>query len=289
MTNSILATCTVTSAALGCGTPPSPPPPPPDPPVVCCRISSWFIDPVCNKEVLILCYFREDGLPLYISNPMPLPFTQQCACGFTPLPTLPGVMDGGITFGPPSNPFDSCDILGPDQPGYGPFTPLCEPQTAQQIDSFFDVFYNVAKIPPRSGPCPRQSTVFSFRGPGQIQPGVPFVVYRKVIVPRGFDPNVLCSATTSNLSAIGLFLVDNGTPFIEPPAAGLPPIPFSQFSQNPGASAMYKVKCLPLDLPGPCPFPCPVPPFCAGDADGNGFVNFADITATLANFGRICP
>jgi hypothetical protein len=30
-------------------------------------------------------------------------------------------------------------------------------------------------------------------------------------------------------------------------------------------------------------------PFCAGDADGNGTVNFTDITNVLANFGTVCP
>lgn len=30
-------------------------------------------------------------------------------------------------------------------------------------------------------------------------------------------------------------------------------------------------------------------PFCSGDADGNGAVNFTDITNVLANFGNVCP
>jgi hypothetical protein len=30
-------------------------------------------------------------------------------------------------------------------------------------------------------------------------------------------------------------------------------------------------------------------PFCSGDADGNGTVNFTDITNVLANFGTVCP
>ena len=31
-----------------------------------------------------------------------------------------------------------------------------------------------------------------------------------------------------------------------------------------------------------------VGPTCPGDADGNGVVNFSDITAVLANFGLLC-
>lgn len=30
-------------------------------------------------------------------------------------------------------------------------------------------------------------------------------------------------------------------------------------------------------------------PFCAGDADGNGVINFTDITSVLANFNAMCP
>lgn len=32
-----------------------------------------------------------------------------------------------------------------------------------------------------------------------------------------------------------------------------------------------------------------IPAFCAGDADGNGIVNFADITSVLANWLGMCP
>lgn len=276
--------------ALACGHPPVEPPPPPAPPVVCCRIVSWFQDPICGKDTLLICYFREDGLPLYVSNPMPLPGNQQCACGFPRLPEFPGVADEGIIFGPMGNPSDSCIVLPNEVPGYGPFTGLCDPQTNQQIDSFFDVFTSVGQIPPSQSLCMRSASVFQFRGgPDQfIPPGVNFTIYRKISIPRGFDPRLL-APPTGGLSSVGLFLVDNGVPFVEPPAAGLPPIPFSQFSQNPGFSAFYKVKVLPFDLPGPCPFPCIAPPSCPGDADNNGLVNFADITSVLANFGSICP
>lgn len=279
LAQSALSIACLTGMALACGTPPVPPPPPPAPPIVCCRIAAWFIDPICKKQVLILCYFRQDGLPLYQSNPMPLLATQQCACGLSALPHLPGVMEGGISFGLPGNPLQSCLPMAPDQPGYGPFTPPCDNQLTPQINSFFDVFYSAANIPPTSTGC-NLSSVFQFGGPGTIPPGIPFVVYRKVIVPRGFNPATLCTGE----SAIGLFLVNNGTAFAEPPQQGLPPVSFAAFAGNPGASAFYKVKCLPLDLPGPCPLPT-----CPGDANGDGSVNFADITSVFSHWLVPCP
>ncbi|HBS28743.1 MAG TPA: hypothetical protein DEB06_04675 [Phycisphaerales bacterium] len=250
---------------------------------------SWYIDPICNKEVLILCYFREDGLPLFVSNPMPLPASQQCACGLGKLPPLPGVMDGGISFGPvpPAGTTDFCIPLPGDVPGYGPFTPQCDPQVSQQVDSFFDIFYQLGEVPrDPTDPCPSLSTTFSFRGgPNSfIPPGQSFVIYRKVIIPRGMDPNLLCGF---GLSGIGLFLVDGGVVGLEPPAAGLPPISPGEFLQNP-SGAFYKVKCLPLELPGPCPpLGCPRP--CPGDADLDSDVDFDDITTVLARWLQPCP
>lgn len=281
----LMTLVTVVGSALGCGTPPQPPPPPPAPPVVCCRIVSWFIDPICqDREIFIICYFREDGLPMFVSNPMDVTPGQQCGCGLGSLPPIPGVADGGIAFGPPGQPGDSCILFPSNQPGYGPFTPECNPQTANQIDSFFDIFYNLAKIPaPSTGPCPNVSTTQQFRGPGFIPPNVTFGVYRKVVAPRGFDPNNLCG---TGLTAIGLFLVENGQVFIEPEAPGLPPVTFQQFQQRQGRGAMYKVKCLPFDLPGPCPLgaePCP------GDLNNNGVIDFGDIGFLLASFGSPCP
>lgn len=285
---SVLAATGLASAVLACGTPPGPPPPPPAPPVVCCRIVAWYQDPVCiGRQTIILCYYREDGLPLFVSNPMPLPASQQCGCAVSKLPNFPGVEDGGIAFGPVGDPAARCITFPQDVPGYGPFTTLCSPQTTQQIDSFFDIFTKAAGIPrDTSTNCPQQSNVFSFSGPGQIPAGVGFGLYRKVIIPAGFNPNLLCGF---GLSAVGLFLIDNGVPFVEPPASGLPPIPFGQFAQNPGASAFYKVKCLPLDLPAPCAFPCVAPTPCLGDANNDGIVGFGDITTVLNFFGRICP
>lgn len=286
--SALLSAC-VTAGVLACGTPPMEPPQPPAPPVVCCRIVSWYVDPICpGREVLILCYFREDGLPLFVSNPMPLPFNQQCACGLAKLPPIPGVMDGGISFGPvsPAPLAESCILMPPDLPGYGPFTPLCEPNSNFQVDSFFDVFYTLASFPTDpTDPCPRPSTVFQFRGgpDAVIPPGVPFAVYRKIVIPAGLDPNLLCG---SGLSSIGLFLIDSGNVLIEPPAPGLPPMTLPQFQMAGGIGAFYKVKCLPLDLPGPCPLggaAC-----CVGDANCDGVVDFNDITAILANWLQIC-
>jgi len=278
-----LALACCAAGALACGVPTTPPPPPPAPPIVCCKIVAWHRDPICpGRQVLILCYFREDGLPLYQSNPMPLASGQQCACGLSPLPAFPGVADDGLSFGSAANPDQDCMTFPPNVPGYGHFTPECNPQTNQQVDSFFDVFTRIAEIPPLTGPCPRLSSVFSFSGPGQIPPGQTFRVYRKVVIPAGFNPAALCPP--GGLSAVGLFLVDNGQVLAEPPALGLPPVGLSQFFQNPGASAFYKVKCLPLTIPAPCPLPG-----CRGDSNGDGIVNFADITSVLSNWALQCP
>lgn len=35
-----------------------------------------------------------------------------------------------------------------------------------------------------------------------------------------------------------------------------------------------------------CP---PVPPLCSGDSDGSRTIDFSDITATLSNWGGTCP
>lgn len=291
---SLLGALCVTGAALACGTPPTEPPQPPAPPVVCCKIVSWYIDPICpGREVVIICYWREDGLPLFLSNPMPLPASQQCACGLGALPQLPGVMDAGIAFGPAGGPPAApCIPFPPDVPGYGPFTPVCNPQVNAQVDSFFDIWYELAQIPrDPTAPCPRLSSVFQFRGSPnhQIPPGQAFGLYRKVVIPSGFDPNQLCGF---GLTTIGLFLVDNGTVLLEPGvpmAAGGAPIPLPLFpppAGTPGGTgAILKVKCLPFDLLTPCP----VPPGCPGDANGDGITNFSDINAVLANWLIPCP
>lgn len=281
---SALGAACISAGALACGTPPQPPPPPPAPPVVCCRIVAWYIDPICpNRQVIIVCYFREDGLPLFQSNPMPLPSNQQCACGFPKLRALPGVMEGGIAFGPVSaNPLQVfCEPMPPDQEGYGPFTPLCEPQSQQQVDSFFDIFYSIGGFNPGdpTDPCPKLSSVMQFRGSPNtfIPPGVPFAVYRKIILPLGVDPNLLCGG----LSTVGLFLIDNGNVLIEPPAPGLPPLDLAGFANGGGMGAIYKVKCLPLDLPSPCRVPGAC---CPGDANGDGIPDFNDIVMILSRW-----
>lgn len=274
----VLALCSAAGAAFGCGTPPTEPPPPPAPPIVYCVPVTWMEDPNDPaSDMVILWYYRIDGLPLYQSNPMPLFPTQACACGLSPLPLIPGVQDLGLSFG---GAYDPCAGLPDNVPGYGPFVPLGGAGIPPQIDSFFDVFYNVANIPPS----PQPASSFAFGGPGTIPPGVVWDVYRKIRVPRGFHPRNLCPPGA--LSAIGLFLVENGQVFAEPPAQGLPPIPFPVFAQNPGASAFYKVCWAPFCQRIPCR---PAVPPCPGDANGDGLINFADITNVLANFNMPCP
>jgi hypothetical protein len=273
-----LALLSAVGSALACGTPPQPPPPPPDPPIVYCVPVIWMEDPVDpTADMVVLWYYRIDGLPLYQSNPMPLFSNQACACGLSALPAIPGVQDLGLSFGAA---YDPCGGLPDNVKGYGPFGAIPSGPLTQQIDSFFDVFYNVAAIPSTMP----GNAAFGFSGPGTIPSGVIFDVYRKIRVPRGFHPRNLCPPGA--LSAIGLFLVQSGQVLAEPPALGLPPIPFPQFQQNPGQSAFYKVCWAPFCQRIPCR---PVPPFCAGDANGDGIVSFADVTTVLANFGAICP
>jgi hypothetical protein len=285
--SSILWSVGMVGSALACGTPPIEPPPPPAPPVVCCRVVSWFLDPTdLTRQCVVVCYFREDGLPLYQSNPMPLAGSQACACGLSPLPNIPGVSEGGVSFGPAGGADPDCAPLPANVNGYGPFgNDPCSP-AAQQVDSFFDVFYTAAGIP-RDPTSPRSSSTFSFSGPGIIPPGVTWRVYRKICFPRNVPVSqVVCPP--GSLSAIGLFLVSDGQVFAEPSGPGLPPVPFQQFIKSPGQSAFYKVKCLPLTLTAPCD-PCVAPPFCSGDANGDATVNFTDISTVLANFGAACP
>jgi hypothetical protein len=88
--SAVACALTVTvSSVFACGAPTEPPPPPPAPPIVCCVVVDWFVrpdEPDC--EFLLLRYFRQDGLPLYQSNPMPLLPTQQCLCSLPALPTI---------------------------------------------------------------------------------------------------------------------------------------------------------------------------------------------------------
>ncbi|MBL8747156.1 MAG: hypothetical protein JNK58_12480 [Phycisphaerae bacterium] len=273
-----LAIAATAATAIGCGTPPTEPPPPPNPPIVYCVPVTWMEDPNDPAaDMVILWYYRIDGQPLYVSNPMPLFPTQACACGLSPLPAIPGVQDLGLSFG---GAYDPCAGLPDNVQGYGPFAPPTLPTTIPQIDSFFDIFYSAAAIP-NSG---ASATAFSFSGPGTIPPGVVWDVYRKIRIPRGMNPRNLCPPGA--LSAIGLFLVDNGQVFSEPGAQGQPPVPLPLFIQNPGASAFYKVCWAPFCQRIPCR-PAPTP--CPGDANGDHLVNFADITSVLANFNMPCP
>lgn len=275
-----------TAAVLACGTPPEPPPPPPDPPIVCCFVIDWWIDPADpGFEYLTVRYVRDDGLPLFQSNPMPLPPTQQCACALPPLPqsaAAAGVQVVGLSFG---DILPSWQGLPPDVPGYGPFEPIDPTDNTQfQVDSFFDIYYQLGGIPiPPAGE--RLSSVFQFGGPGDIPPGQVFDVYQLLRIPAGFDPNQLC--LPQQLGGLGLFLVDNGQVFVEPPAPGAPPLNLAQFAANGGNAAFYKFRWYPLHVPPPCPIiigpnPCP------WDFNGDGNVGAADLAQLLGAWG-FCP
>ncbi len=284
--NTLLSTtalaCT-TAAALACGTPPEkapPPPPPPDPPIVCCVVIDWQIDPDDpNWECLIVRYFRMDGMPLFQSNPMPLPPFQQCACAVPPLPDFAeakGVHTAGFSF----SPFADWAGLPPDAPGFGPFQPNTDPSIQAQVDDFFNIYYQAAGGTATPPPSNRLSDVFSFAGPGDIPPGVFFDVFQKIRIPAGWDPRQLC--VPGQMAPLGLFLVDNGQVLAEPGQAGAPPLPLPQFAMNPGAGAFYKFKWYPIIVPPPCP---PLPPGCPWDFDGDGVVGSSDLAELLGRWG----
>ncbi|MCB9849005.1 MAG: hypothetical protein H6814_11395 [Phycisphaeraceae bacterium] len=283
-----LTALTATSVALACGTPPpqNPPPPPPDPPIVCCSVIARVpcpIDP-CNFEYWIVCYGRIDGLPLFVSNPMPLPPNQTCLCGLPPMPqaaAAAGASVVGVWFTNPGNiPWDPTQI--PDEPGYGPFNPITDPNLQLQVDSFFDIYYTAAGLMPPPG-TDGLSSIFGFSGnpdgTGQIFPGLAFNIYKCLRVPRGFDPNLLCPPLQE--AALGLFLADNGQVGLEPGQGGNPPIPLPLYV--PGDGAMYKIRWYPMMVPPSCPPPLP------GDLNGDLVVNTADLGILLGNFGSIHP
>ncbi len=271
------------SSVFACGTPPEPPPPPPDPPIVCCVIVDWFVRPdMPDCEYLLVRYFRQDGLPLYQSNPMPLFPNQQCLCSLPAFPSNvpPNVQVVGFSFGNP-------DILPwqglpENAPGYGPFEPIHDPNIVSQIRQFNGA-YNAAAGDTIPGTAPPQ--VFGFGGPGQIPPGVVFDVFQLIKIPVGFDPRNLCPFPGA-MAPIGLFLGQDGQVFAEPLFPGQPPIPFPQFQQNPGASAFYKFKWYPLIVPPPCP---PLGPSCPGDINGDGLRDFTDLNILLGVYNVPCP
>lgn len=278
----LLAVGSLAAAALACGTPPpnDPPPPPPDPPIVCCVVIDKQPDPSDpGFECWIVRYFRQDGRPLYVSNPMPLPPTQRCVCAVPPLPpeaVAAGASVMGLSFGgqPPWR------GLPPNQPGYGPFQPV--PLGAPiygQASEFFNA-YRLAAGPTVTPPPGGFAQLWSFGGPGQILPGLVFDIYQKLRVPSGFPPSLLC--VPGQMWMIGLFLQDGTTLFAEPISTGLAPIPLPQFQQNPGNSAFYKFKWYPDIVPPVCP-PCP------GDTDSDFDVDFGDLNIVLSFFGVICP
>lgn len=289
-------------AALACGHPPVPPPPPPKPPLVCCMVIDHFVDPTDpNFECVIVRYFRRDGLPLYSSNPMPLVPGQFCLCALPPLGSAAiacGARIVATTFGDPKNiPWQG---LPPDQPPYGPFQPVNDPNLQIQVDQFFTLYAEAATPPPTAPGEPQNirppdtglSQLWTFGPPagatGQIPPNVVFDIYQKIRVPRGFDPNCLCPP--NQIWFFGLFFVDqdaagNTILQVEPGAAGNG-LTFGQFAQNPQNSAFYKFRWYRPVVPPPCP---PTPGPCPGDANGDGVVNFADITGVVANWLRPCP
>lgn len=281
LASAVACALTVTvSSVLACGAPTQPPPPPPAPPIVCCVVVDWFTrpnEPDC--EFLLVRYFRQDGLPLYQSNPMPLLPTQQCLCSLPPLPTSAigaGVQVMGFSFGRP----DNLPWVGlPDNvPGYGPFQQVGSPSILNQVQQFNAIYAKAAgDLIPASGP----PQVFGFAGPGTIPPGQVWDIFQVIKIPRGFDPRLLCPFSGA-MGAVGLFLGDGGQVLAEPVAPGLAPIPLAQFAQNPGASAFYKFKWYPLIVPPPCP-PCP------GDINGDGRRDFADLNILLSFFNIPCP
>jgi len=239
------------------------------------------VDP-CNFEYWILCYGRIDGLPLYQSNPMALQVNQVCACAVPPLSTgavAAGASVIGLWLTNPLNvPWDPTMI--PDEPGYGPFEPTPDPNIQFQVDSFFDIYYQAALVPPpTTGPAGNLSTVFQFRGPGQILPNLVFNVYQCIRVPRGFDPALLC--TPLQEGAIGLFLGQDGVIALEPLAPGLPPIGITGFV--PGDGAIYKFRWYPVNVPPSCP------PAFPPDINSDGLVNTADLGLLIGSFGSPGP
>jgi len=280
-----IALSCICGSAVPCGTPPQPPPPPPSPPIVYCSPVRWIVDPTNpNFQCIIVRYFRIDGRPLYQSNPMPLLSSQQCACALPPLSSAAvqgGAQIAGISFGAGPD----CNGLPPDVPPYGPWTRNTLPSITGQVGSFFNAYASAAQGTVQPPDATSFFDVFSFAGPGTIPSGVVWDIYQYIRVPNGFPMNTLCIPGQAWM--IGLFLIDGGQVLAEPPAQGLPPIPFNQFATNPGASAFYKFCWLPNTLPGPCP--CPIPPPCVGDLNGDGFRNTLDLTIFLGNFGTPCP
>lgn len=272
------------SAVLACGAPPPqhPPPPPPDPPIVCCIVIAKQPDPDDPLfERWIVRYFRQDGQPLYQSNPMPLPANQSCICAVPALP--PQAIGGGasivaLRFGarPPWR------GLPPNVPGYLPFSPISpasQPGLYSQAQQFFQAYTNAAGptvTPPEGG----FAQLWGFSGPGQILPEQFFDIYQELRVPQGFSPSLLC--VPGQMWMISLFLQSGTQLLAEPLAPGLPPISLASFVVNPGQSAFYKFKWYPDIVPPVCP-PCP------GDTNGDLTVNFLDLNFVLSFFGQQCP
>ncbi len=291
---SCLASLIAAAIVWACGAPPpsTPPPPPPDPPIVCCVVIDRFPDPDNpGREILIVRYFRQDGRPLYQSNPMPLLPSQQCLCVVPNLPTsaiLAGVAMTGLSFGDPTNiPWQG---LPPNIPGYGPFVRNTSLTLISQANQFFNGYAAVTGGTVTPPPNPDPNTLWTFAGPGNIPPNSFFDVFVELNAPFGFDPTILC--IPGQMWMIGLFLVNGTQVLSEPIQPGLPPIAIGPFLGNPGSSAFYKFKWYPSIVPPPCP---PVGGGCVSDVDDgsgtgtpDGATDIADLLYFLFRFDLGC-
>lgn len=269
----LLSALVAAAIVWACGAPPpqTPPPPPPQPPIVCCLIIKRYPHPNDpNRQRAVVRYFRQDGRPLYQSNPMPLLPTQKCLCSLPNLPSsaiAAGVFVTQVTFGSWAGDAP-CDGPPGNIPGYGPFHAEDDPGINSQVQQFTSVYAAAAGdlTPPAN---PRQNALFSFSGPGTIPPNSFFDVFAELDMPLEFDPRTL--ATAGQMWSISLYLVQGNQVFAEPIQPGLAPIPFPQFQANPGQSAFYKFKYYPVIVPRPCR---KGPPPCIADVDdGSGTGN----------------
>ena len=114
------------------------------------------------------------------------------------------------------------------------------------------------------------------------------------------DPNDPDFGTVSIAIACSQARVGSGTVAtitVNPVSNGTSPMDFADCIVNEGACASaidgsVGVSCFPTPTPTVAPSPTPtsaIPCTCAGDANKNGFVNFADYGAVAQNFGQGNP